>query len=142
MRNCNSLVTSFHSLSRKRYLSKTRMNQLRISYNDWEIPQLIHLISIALEKIKGWMSFRDDRFFGYMGKEEEAIRSKFSKKIKYVDSNRLFFLPIVPPLNQCHPERIHPSHLQIFEHVRWMSRGISKGSTKFPKNSIVRKDVM
>jgi hypothetical protein len=37
--------------------------------------------------------------------------------------NRRCFLPPCPPLTTCHPERIHPSHLQIFENVRWMSEG-------------------
>jgi hypothetical protein len=47
---------------------------VKFRYNDWEIPQLIHLITIALELCSRVDEFRDDNVSGvYWGKEAAAI---------------------------------------------------------------------
>jgi hypothetical protein len=56
------------------------MNQKSIRYNYWEIPQLIHLISSALEMSQTVDEFRDDKFFecmreGRSGDSTEAASS-------------------------------------------------------------------
>ena len=47
---------------------------IKFRYNDWEIPQLIHLITIALELCPRVDEFRDDNVSCvYWGKEAAAI---------------------------------------------------------------------
>jgi hypothetical protein len=48
---------------------------IKFRYNDWEIPQLIHLITIALELCPRVDELRDDNVYCvYWGKEAAAIQ--------------------------------------------------------------------
>jgi len=58
----------------------TRMNQKSICYNDWEIPQLIHHISSALEISPMVDEFRDDKFFECMREGRSGDSTEISQK--------------------------------------------------------------
>jgi len=56
------------------------MNQKSICYNDWEIPQLIHHISSALEMSPTVDEFRDDKFFECMREGRSGDSTEISQK--------------------------------------------------------------
>jgi hypothetical protein len=56
------------------------MNQKSIRYNYWEIPQLIHLISSALEMSQTVDEFRDDKFFECMREGRSGDSTEVSQK--------------------------------------------------------------
>jgi hypothetical protein len=56
------------------------MNQKRICYNYWEIPQLIHDISNALEMSPAVDEFRDDKFFKCMMEGRSGDSTEISQK--------------------------------------------------------------
>jgi len=56
------------------------MNQKSICYNDWEIPQLIHHISSALEMKPTVDEFRDDKFFECMREGRSGDSTEISQK--------------------------------------------------------------
>ncbi len=76
----SSYITSFSSRTWQKYLSRTRMNQKSIRYNDWEIPQLIHHISSALEMSQTVDEFRDDKFFECMREGRSGDSTEVSQK--------------------------------------------------------------
>ena len=90
------------------------------------------LIPTNLRKLRV-VGMRDDKFFECM---REGRSGDSKQKFQHFWEISLES-PLLPshcsPFNDCHPERIHPSHLQIFEGTRWMSRGISKVYLNFWK---------
>ena len=57
---------------------------IKFRYIDWEIPQLIHLITIALELCSRVDEFRDDNVYCvYWGKEAAAIQLSFYQKTRF-----------------------------------------------------------
>jgi len=66
-----------------RHQGQEYVNQTR--YNDWEIPQLIHLLTSALELCPKVDEFRDDNLSCvYWGKEAAAIQlSSASRRTRF-----------------------------------------------------------
>jgi hypothetical protein len=56
------------------------MNQKSIRYNDYEIPQLIHHISSALEMSPTVDESRDDKFFECMREGRSGDSTEISQK--------------------------------------------------------------
>jgi hypothetical protein len=79
---------------------------IKFLYKDWKIPQLIHLITIALELYTWVDEFRDDWFLRCIGgKEAAAIQLSFY--LKTIPVNRRCFLPPCPILKSV-SSRIFP----------------------------------
>jgi hypothetical protein len=69
-------------------------------------------------------------FLGVWRKEEAAIRPKSFKILNILFRIAASSFPLFP-LSHCHPERIHPFHLQEFKRPGWMS----EGSPRFKQNT-------
>jgi hypothetical protein len=66
------------------------------------------------------------RFLSVLGKGSSGDSKKIAIKKMEKSSESPLLPSLIHPLTHRHPERIHPAHFQIFQGVRWMSRGISQ----------------
>ena len=109
---------------------KVKNEPIRIRYNDWEIPQLIHHISSALES-PTVDEFRDDKFFERMGEGRSGDSTEISKKILNIFRIAASSFPL-SPINNCHSEFFHKKNLNYLTNpYLWKNEGSPRSGQIF-----------